>query len=272
MSNCPNKQSDSDPIRSQLGFSRNVHMFLSLQSLTSSTSLVSFTFHHILGESVISPLLKKSTLDKDELSNYHPISNLSVISKIIERVVKSRLIDHLTYNKLLNPHQSAYCRHHSTETALLYIHDHLINAIGSQKVSCLFYISTAFDTIDHNILITRLSSWFGIHGSVLSWLKSYLSSRSLSVITISHIFILPLCVFPRGSVLGPLLFIMYTTPLNSLISSLSLGHHLYTDDTQLFFSFRPLNLDSSISHLENAFQQISSWMTTNLLTLNSFKT
>jgi len=245
-------------------------MFLSLQSLTSSTSLsplVSFTFHPILRESVISPLLKKSTLDKDELSNYHPI-----ISKIIERVVKSRLIDHLTYNKLLNPHQSAYCRHHSTETALLYIHDHLINAIGSQKVSCLLDISAAFDTIDHNILITRLSSWFGIHGSVLSWLKSYLSSRSLSVITISHIFILPLCVFPRGSVLGPLLFIMYTTPLNSLISSLSLGHHLYTDDTQLFFSFRPLNLDSSISHLENAFQQISSWMTTNLLTLNSFKT
>ena len=90
-------------------------------------------FHRILKESVISPLFKKSTLDKDELSNYRPISNLSVISKIIERVVKSRLIDHLTFSKLLNPHQSAYCKHHFTETALLYIHDHLINAIGSQK-------------------------------------------------------------------------------------------------------------------------------------------
>ena len=63
-----------------------------------------------------------STLDKDELSNYRPISNLSVISKIIERIVKSRLIDHLISSKLLNPHQSAYCKHHSTETALLYIH------------------------------------------------------------------------------------------------------------------------------------------------------
>jgi len=91
--------------------------------------------------------------------------------KIIEHVDKSSLIDHLTSNKLLNPHQYAYCQHHSTETALLYIHDHLINAIGSQKVSCLCLLdrSAAFDTIDHSILIIRLSSWFGIRGSVLSW-------------------------------------------------------------------------------------------------------
>ena len=84
-------------------------------------------------KSIISPLLKKSTLDKDLLSNYRPISNLSVVSKIIERIVKSRLTDHLSSNNLLNPHQSAYCKHHPTETALSYIHDHLINAIGSHK-------------------------------------------------------------------------------------------------------------------------------------------
>jgi len=103
------------------------------------------------------------------------------VTLIIECVVKSRLTDHLTSNKLLNPHQYAYCKHHSTETALLYIHDHLINATGSQKVSCLCLLdlSAAFDTIDHNILITRLSSWFGIHGSVCSWLRSYLSYLSL---------------------------------------------------------------------------------------------
>ena len=96
----------------------------------------------------MSPLLKKSTLDKDEFSNYHPISNLSLVSKIIERVVKSRLSDHLTSNNLVNPHQSAYCKHNSTETALLYIHDHLINAISSQKISCLclLHLSAVFDT------------------------------------------------------------------------------------------------------------------------------
>ena len=109
--------------------------------------------------------------------------NLSLISKIIERVVKSRLTDHLTSNKLLNPHQSAYCKHHFTETALLYIHDHLINAIGSQQLSCLCLLdlSAAFDTIDHSILLTRLSSWFSLHGSVLNLFESYLSSRSFRV-------------------------------------------------------------------------------------------
>ena len=94
------------------------------------------------------------------------VCHTTVLSK---RVVKSRLTDHLVSNGLHNPHQSAYCKHHSTETALLYIHDHLINAIGSQKLSCLCLLdlSAACDTIDHNILITRLSSWFGIRGSVL---------------------------------------------------------------------------------------------------------
>ena len=123
-------------------------------------SLSSGQFHPTLKQSTISPLLKKPNLDKDQLSNYRPISNLSLIPKIIERVVQSRLTEHLTSNNLLNPHQSAYIQHHSTETALLYIHDHFINAIGSQKVSCLCLLDlfAAFDTIDHNILLTAHSS------------------------------------------------------------------------------------------------------------------
>ena len=138
-------------------------------------------------------------------------------------VVKSRLMDHLTSNSLLNPHQSAYCKHYSTETALLYIHDHLISAIGSQKVSCLCLLdlSAAFDTIDHDILITRLSSWFGIHGSVLSWFKSYLSSRCFRVKCETDLssWYTSSCGVPQGYVFGPTLFVMYTTPLSTLISS-----------------------------------------------------
>jgi len=87
----------------------------------------------------------------------------------------------LSASNFLNPHQSSYRKHHSTETALLY--DHLINTIGFQKISrlCLLDLSAAFDTINHNILTTRLSSWFGLHGSVLEWFKFYLSDRCFRV-------------------------------------------------------------------------------------------
>ena len=85
---------------------------------------------------------------------------------ILGRVVKSLLSAHLTSNNLVNPHQSAYCKDHSTETALLYIHDHLINATGSRIISCLCLLdlSAAFDTIDHNIFVTppTAKSWLSV--------------------------------------------------------------------------------------------------------------
>ena len=118
-------------------------------------------------------------------------------------------MDHLTSNSLLNSHQSAYCKHHSTETALLYVHDHLICAIGSL---CLLDLSAAFDTIDQDTLITRLSSWFGIHGCVLSCCKLYLSSCCFCVKCETDLssWYTSSCGVPQDSVLCPLLFVMYT--------------------------------------------------------------
>ena len=113
------------------------------------------------------------------------------------------------------------------------------------------------DTIDHNILLTRLSSWFGIHSTALNWFRSYLSSRCFRVKCNSD-FSSPhtrLCGVPQGSVLGHLLFVMYITPLSTLVSSLSLNHHLYADDTQLFISFHPSDFHSNISHLQNAYNR-----------------
>jgi len=94
--------------------------------------------------------------------------------------------------------------------------------------------------MDDDILITRLSSWFGIYGSVLNWLKSYTSSRSFLVKcsnSLSFSSRTSSCGVPQGSVLGPILFTMYTTPLNNLSASQALNHHLYADDIKLLFSF-----------------------------------
>ena len=210
------------------------------------------------------------------MSNYRPISHLSFLSKLVERAVKGRLSEHLTSNSLLNKYQSAYTKFYSTESALLAVHDHVIRAMSEQKVTalCLLDLSAAFDTIDHSILLTRLSTWFGFHGTVLSWIESYLTCRSFNVSINSlksslHQFI---CGVPQGSVLGPLLFILYTTPLSSLITDCSVHHHLYADDTQLYLSFSTPNLSSNIKLLEDTISKVSSWMSANLLSLNPTKT
>jgi len=179
-------------------------------------------------------------MDHENLSNYRPVSNLSFLSKLTERVVKSRLDVHFSSNSLFNKFQSAYTRFHSTESALVALHNHLICAVSQQKLTglCLLDLSAAFDTIDHSILLHRLQSWFGIHGTALNWFHSYLSSRSFSVrINSIKSSIFPItCGVPQGSVLGPLLFATYTTPLSHLLSTSHIHHHLYADDTQRFIS------------------------------------
>ena len=133
---------------------------------------------------------------------------------------------------------------------------------------------SCFDTIDHNILLERLSSWFGIRGSALSWLSSYLTNRTLSVKVQEHSSSPTDLKYgvPQGSVLGPILFNLYTTPLSSLISSHSLDHKLFADDTQMYTCFTPISYSDAVSTLQQAFQSISSWMSANFLALNPSKT
>jgi hypothetical protein len=239
-------------------------------------SLSSGSFPACFKQSIVTPLIKKPSLDKENLSNYRPISNLSFLSKLAERVVKIRLDQHLSQNSLYNQFQSAYTKFHSTETALLSVYNSLVCAIAKQQVSCLCLLdlSAAFDTIDHTILLHRLTDWFGIKGTALSWFQSYLSSRSFLVSASGHksSYFSVSCGVPQGSVLGPILFIMYTTPLSTLISNSSVNHHLYADDTQLYISFSPQSFASNITQFQSVIAQVSSWMSCNLLSLNPKKT
>jgi Reverse transcriptase (RNA-dependent DNA polymerase) len=102
---------------------------------------------------------------------------------LTECVVKNRLTQHLSSNNLLNQFQPAYTKHHSTESTLLAVYDHIRKAMSQQQVTalCLLDLSAAFDTIDHSILLHRLSTWFGFNGKLISWLTSYLSFRSFAV-------------------------------------------------------------------------------------------
>ena len=128
---------------------------------------------------------------------------------------------------------------HSTETALLSIKNdvHLALARGEATAVVLLDQSAAFDTIDHGTLLDCLSSWFGVGGVVLEWFKSYLSDRSQCVKIGSILSDTKKLLFgvPQGSVLGPILFSLYTTPLSKVIRNHpGIGFHFYADDTQLY--------------------------------------
>ena len=156
---------------------------------------------------VVTPLIKKSSLSKDDLKNYRPVSGLSFISKLVERVWKMRI---------------AYRRGHSTETALLSIKNqiHLSLARGEATAVVLLDQSAAFDTIDHDKLLDCLRKWFGVGGRCLDWFKSYLSDCTQCIkigSVLSETSKLKFGV-PQGSVLGPFLFSLYTTPLSKVIS------------------------------------------------------
>ena len=145
--------------------------------------------------------------------------------------------------------QSAYKKHHSCETALLRVQNDILKSIDDKKcvVLLLLDLSAAFDTVDHKILLHRLRSRFGIKGKALLWLQSYLTDRSQSVqIDGSTSSTRPLRFgVPQGSVLGPLLYLLYTAPLGDLIRCHSMDFHMYADDTQLYTTFSCDDMDDT---------------------------
>ena len=222
---------------------------------------------------LIRPLLKKPGLDAENKSNYRPISNLSFLSKLLERAMLDQLLPFLKLNDTIPSIQSAYRQYHSTETALTRIHNDLVENTceGMSSLLVLLDLSAAFDTVDHELLLQDLYN-SGIHNTALALFRSYLSHRTQSVVinqSTSHSVPLLFGV-PQGSVLGPVLFTIYTSSLSSLLVAHGVRHHFYADDTQIYVKIE--NITDTKARIESLMSDIKIWMITRKLKLNDDKT
>ncbi len=210
-----------------------------------NTSLLTGIFPTAFKQARVTPLLKKPTLNTSILENYRPVSLLPFIGKTLERVVFNQDSLFLSQNNKLDAKQSGFRSGHSTETALLSVTEALRIAKADSKSSVLILLdlSAAFDTVNHQILLSTLSS-LDITGIPLRWFESYLTGRSFGVAWGGEVSKANQLVtgVPQGSVLGPLLFSTYTTSLAPIIQAHGFSYHFYADDTQLYLSFRPDDL------------------------------
>jgi hypothetical protein len=241
-----------------------------------NTALTSGTFPSVFKSAVVRPILKKSGLDPDSLHNYRPISTLSFLSKVLEKIVSSQLLTHLIDNNLLIENQSAYRSNHSTETALLKVVNDLLVSMDKGEISLLSLLdlSSAFDTVDIPILLTRLECSFGISDTALSLIRSFLSGREQKVCInncLSDSSTLKFGV-PQGSVLGPILFVLYVSPVSNVINAHCLSHQCYADDTQIYAAASASEINVLVSKVQKCLSDLKTWMTHNKLHLNENKT
>lgn len=239
-----------------------------------NTSFADGIFPSSLKHAVVTPILKKHNLDSENLANFRPISNISQFSKVSERIAASRLCELLEKN-CLHKFQSAYRRHHSTETATLRVSSDWRTLLASGHMVCIVSldVTAAFDTVDHKRLLMKLYQ-AGVEGTALRWCESYLCNRSMVVKAgncLSETHTLSSGV-PQGSVLGPIFFNVYIAGLAHLLDGLGAKFHLYADDLIIYDGFDEKTLAITFQKLQMLLNVIDSWMWTNKLLLSPTKT
>ena len=270
------KTSSEDPAPHSV-LTGNLDMLLPVWVKIINQSLASGDFEGALKEAVVNPLLKGHGLDFDHKNNFRPISNLQFLGKLTERVVLSRLNDHMSRIGCTLPNQYGYKSGHNTESLIVKITNDLLIASDSKTATVLILLdlSAAFDTIDKHKLLQILFSEIKIAGNALKWFRSYLFGRSQRVKVrneLSEEVILEFGV-PQGSVLGPVLFNIYIRSLYSHVERLGFSIKGFADDHQVYTSFTPeFQFNMLAANLNDILNSISWWMNQFFLKLNPEKT
>ena len=250
-------------------------------SVKTAAPVIAVPLHHIITLSTMQhrfpsmwkyakvlPLHKK--LDPMQKKNYRPVAILSPLSKVLEKSVYEQLYSYITKNKILHPNVHGYRANRSTQTALLQMYDHWVQAASQGQVSgaVLLDLSAAFDLVPPDILVRKLRI-YGLDEDSLAWIESYMSDR-FQAVWIDHVMsdFLPCEVgVPQGSNLGPLFFMLY---VNDLPSTLTCNIEQYADDSTLYATGKTSEDISAV--LEANCEIVSNWMSENLLQLNADKT
>ena len=221
----------------------------------------------------VCPIYKKS--DKSKCANYRPISLLSNLSKVFEKIMYKRLEHYLESNNLICNHQFGFRKNHSTEHALMSIAEQIKENFRKKLFTCGVFVDLekAFDTVNHEILIAKLKH-YGLNDKSLALLASYLQNRSQQVTLNGEVSdIKPIsCGVPQGSILGPLLFLIYINDLHSCIKSSTVRH--FADDTNLLYATdksKPRNRNA-VRNLNKDLKSLNHSLLANKISLNSTKT
>ena len=231
--------------------------------------LIEGKFPDLLKSATVCPIFKKN--DKTKCANYRPISLLSNIGKVYEKIMYTRIESFLESNDIMYNLQYGFRKKHSTNHALLSIIESIRSNLDNKTYSCGVFVDLekAFDTVNHKILIAKLDH-IGIRGVANQWIESYLKNRNQTVklngFTSQSKNIS--CGVPQGSILGPLLFLIYINDMNKAFDKCSVYH--FADDTNLLFSHKnPLVIQKTMNkELTYLFQ----WLCANRLSLNVAKT
>ena len=233
-------------------------------------------FPDSLKHAVITPIIKNNSLDPETYKNYRPVSSLPFMSKLLEKVLHIQLNDYLEINNMYPSFQSAYRAKHSCETTLLKMTDDIQKAVSEKKITCLITLdlSSAFDTIDKNILLNKLNQTYKVEKKALEMIQSYFNNRTFAVKineTISKTKNLKFGV-PQGSLLGPLFYILYADEFELIAEKYKIKIQCYADDCQLYVSFQNNTMEEIEKNIIDCLNEIKAWTNINYLKLNADKT